>query len=321
MSPFSGGEHMVRSSTSVAVLALIGLALPVQGQEALVWKFKKGDEFFVKSVTVRKQSVQADDKKIAYENTATTYSRFVVLSTDANGTQLEQTFERAELISKDLNDTKPADPKKPADPTTLGAQRYMNLLKGAVLTVNISPTGAVKTLEGYEDLIRKLTGNPADKNAQEVLPKSSLIDDLEEIFHVLPDKAVAKGDTWTRDPLKISLGAWGSLSGNAVFTAQGKGEKGETITVTRKLTYTPPKTPLAGWNVTKADVKFEPATATIVFDAATGRLVSQTSKIEFKGTFTLTMGEKEEKKTSTSTVEQTTTRDITLVDKLPDEKK
>jgi hypothetical protein len=312
---------MVRSSTSVAVLALMALALPVQGQEALVWKFKKGDEFFVKSVTVRKQSVQADDKKTAYETTATTYCRFVVLSTDANGTQLEQTFERAELTSKDANDPKPADPKKPADPTTIGAQRYMNLLKGAVLTVNISPTGAVKTLEGYEDLIRKLTGNPNDKNAQEVLPKSSLIDDLEEIFHVLPDKAVAKGDTWTRDPLKLSLGAWGSLSGKAVFTDQGKGEKGQTITVTRTLTYAPPSTPLAGWKVTKADVKIKPADGTIIFDAATGRLVSQKSTIEFKGTFTLTMGEMEEKKTSTSTVEQTTTREIALVPELPKEEK
>jgi hypothetical protein len=312
---------MLRSSTSVAVLALIALALPVQGQEALVWKFKKGDEFFVKSVTVRKQSVQVDEKKIAYETTATTYSRFVVLSTDAKGTQLEQTFERAELTSKDLNDTKPADPKKPADPTTIGAQRYMSLLKGAILTVTLSPSGAVNTLEGYEDLIRKLTGNPTDKNAQEVLPKSSLIEDLEEIFHVLPDKAVVKGDSWSRDPVELSLGAWGSLAGKAVFTDQGKGAKGEEITVTRTLTYKPSKTPLVGWTVSKHNVKFEPATTSIVFDAATGRLVSQTGKIEFKGTFTLTSGESEEKKTSTSTVEQTTTRDITLVDKLPDEKK
>ncbi len=308
---------MVRRSTSVAVLALIAFALPVQGQDALVWKFKKGDTFFVKSVTVRTQSVQADDKKIAYLTTATTYTRFEVLSTDANGTQLEQTFERAELTTQKPDDKNPPDPKKPADPTTLGAQRYMNLLKDAVLTVTLSPTGAVKTLEGYEDLIRKLTGNPNDKNAQDVLPKSSLIDDLEEIFHVLPDKAVAKGDSWTRDPVKLSLGAWGALAGKAVFTDEGKGKEGEEISVTRTLTYTPPTTPLAGWKLSKADVKFDPAKTKIVFDAGTGRLVSQESTIAFKGTFTLTMGSDMDEKTSTSTVDQSTTRTITLVDKLP----
>jgi len=310
---------MVRRSTLLAVLALIALALPVQGQD-LVWKFKKGDEFFVKSVTARTQSVQVDDKKIAYLNTATTYCRFVVLSTDAKGTQLEQTFERAELTSQTPDDKNP-DPKKPADPTTIGAQRYMSLLKGAILTVTLSPTGAVQTLEGYEDLIRKLTGNPNDKSAQDVLPKSALIEDLEEIFHVLPDKAVAKGDSWSRDPLKLSLGGWGALTGKVVFTDEGKSEKGEKITVSRTLAYTPPTTALAGWKVSKASVKFEPAAGTIVFDAATGRLVSQTSKIEFKGTFTLTIGEADAKKTSTSTVDQKTTREITLVDKLPDEEK
>ena len=48
---------MSRQTCGAVLLVLAGLALPVQAQTTLEWKFKEGDKFYAEVVTTIKQKI------------------------------------------------------------------------------------------------------------------------------------------------------------------------------------------------------------------------------------------------------------------------
>jgi hypothetical protein len=294
-------------------LLLLAAGLPAPAQTALEWKFKEGDKFYIEAVTETKQTVTVADKAATTsESTFTTVSRFEVKKADAGSYTLEQTIEGVRVKSN-----------KTDDPTVAVASRFANLLKGATFKFTINSAGKVTSgLEGYDDLIKKLSGGneKADKSNRALLPEDAFKEELNAIFGFLPDKPVKAGDPWTR---KESMALpWGKLSGDATYTYAGKDKDGEKIEVKRNLTYALPDGEGAGAKVTKGDIKVDDASATIVADPAAGRLVSATSKMHVGGKVTVTEAGTADTaaKQTTFTVDQTTTRTLKRVDKNPLEK-
>jgi hypothetical protein len=295
-------------ATTGAGLLLLAVVLPAPAQTALEWKFKEGDKFFIEAVTDTKQTVTVADKATTSESTFTTVSRFEVKKADAGSYGLEQTIEGVQVKSN-----------KTDDPTVAVASRFANLLKGATFKFTISSSGKLTGgLEGYDDLIKKLSGGneQADKKNRALLPEDALKEELTAIFGFLPDKPVTTGSKWVRKE-NMAL-PWGKLTGEATYTYDGKDKDGEKIKVERKWTYAlPAGEGVGGIKVTKGDLKVEDASATIIADPAAGRLVSDTQKTHVSGKITTTDAAM---KDTAYTVDQTTTRTVRRVDKNPLEK-
>jgi hypothetical protein len=292
-----------------AGLLLLAAALPAAAQSGLEWKFKEGDKFVIESSTETKQTITKDEKPTTSESTFTTVSTFVVKKAAAGSYTLEQTIDEVRVKSN-----------KPDDPTVAIASRYANQLKGATFKFNLSPSGKITSsgtasgLEGYEDLIKKLTGGneQAAKAARTVYPEDAFKEELNNIFGFLPDKASPEeGYTWTR---KESMAMpWGKLTGEATYKYLGKKKDGEEFDVTRRWTYALPDENIQGVKVTKGDLKVTDATTKIVADPSAGRLVSLKQTMRLAGKVTVTTTETPPKDI-TADVDQTTTRTIKRVE-------
>jgi Family of unknown function (DUF6263) len=294
--------------TAGAGLLLLAVVLPAPAQTALEWKFKAGDKFYIENVTKTQQKITVGDKTTESDSTFTTVSRFEVKKADAGSYTLEQTIEGVQVKSS-----------KADDPTTPIASRFANLLKGATFKFTINAAGKVTSgLEGYDDLIKKLSGNneSAEKENRSRLPEDVFKEDLNTIFGFLPEKPVQKDDTWVRKESMILR--WGKLTGEASYKYKGPSKDGEQIDVSRKWTYALTGEGDAGVKVTKGELKAdEPSAAVIIADLAAGRLVSSTQTTHLSGKFTTTDAMM---KDTSYTVDQTTTRTIKRVDKNPLEK-
>ena len=292
---------MLRSSLFGAALAVTALALPAHGQ-ALAWKLKKGEKFFVEATTKSTQTIDnGTGKPKDVNNTVTTVSGFEVLDQSPEKTVLRQTIEGARVTSDDT--------------TGPGAARAANALKGAQFTVTLGPSGKVTKLDGYPEIMRKLGGGNslAERVLRNSIPAEAIQEELSTIFGFLPDGAAAAGATWRRAE-SLPLGPLGTLGGEAVYTYKGKGDGGDEIVLRRTLAYAPPKEGEAAPTLKLNDVKVGEATGRIVFDAANGRLVRQDLNVSLQGTVRMTLPDK---KTADVKIQQKTTRTIRLLDRNP----
>jgi hypothetical protein len=288
-------------ATMTAGLLLAAAVLPARAQTALEWKFKDGEKFYIEAVTDTRQTITAGDKTTNSGSTFTTVSSVVVKKADG-GYRVELTVEDVKVKSN-----------KPDDATVTTASRFANQLKGASFKFTISPSGKItsKTIEGYDDLVKKLGGGneTAEKAVRALLPEDAFREELNAMFGFLPDNP--KDSKWTRTE-SLSM-PWGTLKGAAEYKHTGKTKDGEEIKVSRRWSYELPKEGAAGAKVSKGDVKVDKAEANIVVDPAAGRLVSNAQTMHVAGKLTINDGSKD----TTSDIDQTTTRILRRVDENP----
>jgi hypothetical protein len=291
-------------SLRVTIVAglLLAAVLPAGARAALEWKFKDGEKFYIEAVTDTKQTVTVGDKATTSSSKFTTVSSFVVKKA-GDGYSVEQTIEGVKVTSS-----------KPDDPTLGVRSRFANQLKGATFRFTITPTGKVtsKTIDGYDDLIQKLTGGNKD-NEKEVrarMPEDAFKEELNSIFGFLPEKSAT---TWKRaETLTLP---WGTLKGDAEYTYKGnKGKDGEEITVSRDWKLELAKDATGGVKVTKGNVKIDKAEGTIHFDPAAGRLINNTQTMHVAGKLTILDAFMKE---FTFDIDQTTTRTLRRLEENP----
>ncbi len=264
-----------RGWLGVAVLAF--LAAPAPGQITIAWKLNQGDKFYVEGVTKQKQVLETMGQKIPQNMTTTNVMSFEIVKKDADHTVLKQTME---------------DVKIQADGQAAATQQDMaQKMKGAGFTVTLDKSGRIIKMEGVDAFIKRLTG---DNEAVAKMVKTMVNEDtfkqmFQEIFAFVPDKPVAKGDTWKRD-MAMSLGPMGKFKIGQTYTYEGPGQDGERIGTQSSFSFEPSREEGGlPFKVTKGDFKVEDAKGVIVFDTKAGRVVRQEMMAHIKGSLTLSV--------------------------------
>jgi hypothetical protein len=266
----------LRRTMAVAWL-LLAAALPAPAQTTLAWKFNKGDKFYIQTATEIRQKVTIGDKVTSSTATYTTVSLFEVKKAEADSYTLEQTVESVQLKSD-----------KPDDPNNAIPSRFAAQIKGSKFQITLSPSGTIKSLEGYDDFIRKLSGGREadDKALRAEYSEEGIRSELNSIFVPFPEKAVSKGDTWSR---KVVLPTpFGTLTADRTCIYEGRDKDAESIKVSEKWSYALPKDSGAGTKITKGDVKVDEASGQILVDPGAGRVVRNEEKRHLVGKLTLT---------------------------------
>ncbi len=282
---------------SAVVLAL--LAGPALADDAvkLEMKFKEGDKFYVETVSSTKTVMDILGKnESAIDSTQVT--SITVKKSDKDGVVLVERIES--LKNKNLP----------------GADKIMDALKGATITLTLNNKGEVTKIEGYDEFMKKLSADneQTGKMLRSFMSEDTIKATASENFAFLPAKAVSKGDTWKR-PQTIPLGPMGSLKGESTYTFKGAGKDGEEISFDQSLEYAPPKEGDDSllFKITKGEMKADKSSGTKTFDASKGRLVKTEQTTKMKGSFTF-----ESAGTSmTVTMEMTQTVKTRILDKNP----
>jgi len=253
------------------------MTAPVYGQEVqLKWKFKEGDKFYVEDVTVSKQVVVVIGQTQKVEQKTTVITSYEIQKVTSENIVVKMKIESADVRS---------------DGGIGVYEKIMEKSKGTIFTITMTPKGEVKKFEGFEEFAKNVGGADEDVNKmlKELITPEMFIQGFEQAFAFVPDKAVKKGDTWTRGS-KVPFGGIGEFRSSSTFTFNGKGEGGEEIGVKQSLSYVPPKkgADFGGlFKIVKGDLKADNAKGTYVFDAEKGRLVSATNAMTVKGSLTL----------------------------------
>jgi hypothetical protein len=260
-------------------LAVLLAAGPVYGQEVkLQWKFKEGDKFWVEEITAHKQNVTilGMDQK---SNTKTTTIRSIAVN--------KVTPDSVEITMR-------IDDVKVESEGGLGGDldKLMEKTKGASLTITMTPEGKVKKVDGFDAFFKQVIAGigAQDEISQllkEMIKEETFTKGVEHSFALVPEKAVKKGDTWTRQ-MTFPLGPLGDLKSNYEFSYDGKADGGDKIDFKQSLQYVPPKGDFAGlFKVTKGNLKAEQSKGTAIFDGNKGRLVNSSEMMVVRGTLTL----------------------------------
>jgi Family of unknown function (DUF6263) len=273
---------MIRRTMCLSVACFLASSLPLQAEVKLEWKFKEGDKFQTESITTLVQTMTVGGQTNRQDFETILHTSFTVKKTEPDGSvELRMQIEKIKASNR-------ANPASPAASTQVRA------LEDVVLTIFLNPKREVTKLEGFEDVLKRVTNDDATsaKAIREIVKEENLRRQAEEAFGFLPDRPVNKGDKWERK-IEAALGPLGTILATHTYTYEGPEMKQDKslhkISVASNFTYVPPKaaTPGFQFQITKGEVKTENATGTIWFDADAGRLVSSETKMKIKGTLTI----------------------------------
>ena len=261
-----------------SILLTLAVA-PAADEVTIRWKLAQGDTFYTKTVAVLEQTVSVMGNDMEQNQTQTSVNRYKVLKADDKGMVIEQTIMRSDV-----------------DGNIPGVGDFTKKLKGATLTFTLDTDMKITKIEGFQAMLDKI----ADGN-DDVLKvmKATLTEDtykvaVEDLFRVGTTKPTAVGDTWKRD-YNMPLGPLGRMEMNAKYKYEGATGDVAKITYTADAKFSAPKDgeaigPVA---ITKADLKAESFSGTILFDLKAGRLQEIKADMKMNGTITVKAGDNE----------------------------
>jgi hypothetical protein len=175
------------------------------------------------------------------------------------------------------------------------AESTAKKMQGAVFTIHIDlRKNEVVKVEGVEDFVKKIfEDNSLMRQAlSATLNADSVRDEVQNVLVAfLPDGAVEKGKSWTRES-RVALGPVGAFETKGEYTYQGKstldGKEVDKIectwTFSHKLPAENGNTP---FEISKGSFKPEKSSGTYYFDVAAGRLIQMERKYAVRGTITI----------------------------------
>jgi hypothetical protein len=276
-----GGLTMWRSWYAGACVFLAGVAAPATGAVKLQWQLKPGDIFFVDEKTVQKQTMKFMGSTIKQDLSHTRVTRFTVLEKTAKGLVLEQTISKVRIDR--TGGTGQTDAK------------LLRGLEGARFKVTLDPDLHVSRFEGYEEFIKKFQKEEAvARMIRLLMPEVMFSQAAENVFAVVPNRAVDKGARWSRQAVR-PLGPLGQLKLEETYTFQGpaRGEGKDVVQIDMALaqsTYQPPaKADILEFRIVKGDLGADKknSSRTIYFNPATGRLIRSVGSVQLSGRLTI----------------------------------
>jgi hypothetical protein len=170
----------------------------------------------------------------------------------------------------------------PSDPMLADAQKMLQAAIGESVTMVMTPTGAVKSVDGMARLSAKLkaampAGSPLAQSMDAMMTDESFKGTMGQSFANLPDKVVKPGETWqTTLTVPNPLGAMTSAN---TFTAKGvesvDGKDVTRIGVAQKVTVAPGGS-IGPMSVTVSDGTGE---GDMLVDHRLGQIVRSTTRL------------------------------------------
>lgn len=265
-----------------------------KGGEKLEWKgFDKGKVFYQELTTETEQKMKVMGQEVTQKQKQTFFLKY----TGEDPTKEKHLVVTQEIIGVVMNidiggvtisyDSR--EEKQPNNPMT----DFFKKLLEAKLKLTIDPkTMEVVTIEGHEDLVKKLgqTNPQMEPLLKSILSKDALKQMAEPTWAALPSKSVNKGDDWKKTST-LKLGPIGEYKTEYTYTYEGQ-EKGlDKIKIDAKLTYSAP-TDKGGlpFVIKSAELVSKEGTGYAYFDRKEGRFDSSNMKMKLEGTLKIEVG-------------------------------
>jgi hypothetical protein len=281
----------------VALVVLVGSAVPALGQETvdLKWKFEKDKPFYQTMTTETKQNMKVMGMDINQNQTQTFVFSWTPKEQDKDKNWIiNQKIEgvRMEIeiggnkISYDSMQKDPGAGNPLAD--------FFKALIGSEFKLTISPQMKVIKIEGRDDFIKKLVAanQQMEPLLKQILSEEALKEMADPAFAAVPDHPVKKGESWTKES-KLNMGPIGSYDMKYTYTSEGKDGKLDKIKVTTDMKYIPPTAAAAGvlpFQIVSADLKSKEANGTVLFNNELGRVESNDINVKLDGKLTIAIG-------------------------------
>ncbi len=262
---------------------------------ALMWKFEKDKSFYQKMKTTTKQTMKVMNNDVNQTQDQTFYFTFKVVKVENDKVEIEQKITGVQMdieiggskISYDsTKDTQANNP--------LGD--FFKALVDSTFTITLdTKTLKVTKVDGRETFIQKLVAaNPQMKPLLEVILSADALKEMAEpTFAVVPNREVAKGESWERDA-KLDMGPIGKYDNKYKYTLESVEKDTAKIKVESTLNYLEPKDSGQGglpFKIKSAKLKSTSDPASLVlFSIAKGRLEKATLKLNLEGDLAIEIG-------------------------------
>jgi hypothetical protein len=279
-----------RLLTVVCLLSSAYFVSPVRAQVKLEWQLQEGKTFFVKRVYMQKQSVEINGKSFKEERAKTWVTAVTAKEKTPAGYVLEL---KIDSVSFQSAGKMPAGERVGMNAPAQGGldDALAAKVKGSAFTAVVTAQGKLVKFEGYDAFILKLAGKNAerDKVLRALLTEQTLREDMEDIFHFLPEKAVRKGDKWKRDTIE-PVPPFGLFKSVLEYVLDEEelvegGNAGGRVGISYKIktTYKPPNEAADLIRIVKGSLKAEEGKGSIIFDVKQGRLVRSEKTAHIRG--------------------------------------
>ena len=285
------------------LLILFGLVAFVPAAFSQVTlEIKHHEKTTVKTRTIHKSSsiMQVAGQEMSTKMSAVMIRESVTGARAADGTLRAKTTVKTLTFKFEgdgnvLVDFDSADPNRKAPVVQLEPFNEMLriMLKHPVIEV-FNKDGTVKAVEFPDDVGRDLP-EPFNKILKSASVNAFI--DLKQQQEMLPDKAISKGDTWTRNQ-KVDFGGLREMSLRIDFQYEGtvKKEGRELDRISGKITdvaYVGEDWREGPGLVKNAELKPAKSSVEVLFDRKLGRFVETKLLVQVKGDLTLEAGDKE----------------------------
>src|SRR5262249_48168084 len=149
-------------------------------------------------------------------------------------------------------------------------------------------------IEGRDEFVKKLiaTNQQMEPLLKQILGDEALKQMADPAFAVVPNKAVKKGESWTKSS-KVAMGPIGTYDTEYKYTYEGKDGKLDKIKIDTTLKYSAPTGDTGAvlpFKIKAADLKSSNATGTVLFDSEKGRVDSTNQSLKLDGKLTIDIG-------------------------------
>jgi hypothetical protein len=268
------------------------------GKELLVWKaFEPKTVFYQELVTKTTQDMKVMGQEISQKQSQTFYLKWTADDKKDGDYVVTQ-----EIIGLNMNINiggntiayDSTEEKQPQNPMS----DFFKALLGLKLKLTISPKMEVKKIEGQEEFVKKLgqTNPQMEPLLKNILSPDALKQMAEPTWGALPEKGVAKGDTWEKKSV-LDLGPIGKYATNFTYTYDGKDDKDrDKISIKSDLKYSKPdvKNGLP-FTIKDATLSSKEGSGVAYFDRGKGRFVETSMKMKLEGELTIEVGGMETK--------------------------
>jgi hypothetical protein len=283
------------------------------GKVSLKWKLEKGKTFYQRMTTKTDQNMKILNSEPKQSQNQTFTFSWTPEKQDGDNWILKQKIEGVSM-DIDIGGTKISyDSSKESSVANNPLGDFFKALVGSEFTVTLNTKEQkVTKIEGRDEFVKKLSNaNPQMQQIlSQILSEQALKEIAEPTFAAIPNKEVAKGDTWNREN-NLDLGPIGKYTNVYKYTFEGLDGKLDKIKVETTLKYVPPdeKTAAGGlpFKIKSADLKSTNASGTVLFDPEKGRVERSTFKLDLTGELNIEIGGQttkvELKQTQETTVE------------------